>query len=128
MKNQDVYELAKALYEGLPSLSNLAEKMARKHGKAGALSFFEMMGNEVQFFWIDIAFQIINHSKEWEENKGCCCVLSDVERLRIQRRMKVFLLDGEGGLKPCGKCHSCGTYLNYLEMRNVCCPYCGEQI
>jgi hypothetical protein len=80
-------ELANALYEGLPTLSNLAESMARQYGKAGALSFFSMMGDDVQFFWCDIARQIINHSKEWEANDGSACCLSknEHERLRTAR-------------------------------------------
>jgi hypothetical protein len=79
--------LANALYEGLPTLSNLAETLARQYGKAGALSFFDMMGPDVQWFWEDIARQIIAHSKEWEENNGCACILSkkESERLRTAR-------------------------------------------
>ncbi len=83
MHKMNEYQLARALYEGLPSISNLAEKMAREYGKAGALSFFEMMGPDVQFFWEDIARQIINHSKEWLENKGSCCRLSEREQKRL---------------------------------------------
>jgi hypothetical protein len=80
--------LANALYEGTPDLSNLAEKCARQFGKAGALSFFGMMGEDVQFFWKDIARQIIEHSKEWRENQGCACVLSDNEHRRLKKLRK----------------------------------------
>lgn len=75
--------LAEALYEGQPSLENLAEEMARQHGRAEALSFFGLMGKDVQFFWRDIARRIIEHSKEWLPNQ-----LSDREheRLREMRR------------------------------------------
>ena len=76
--------LANALYEGTPDLSNLAENCARQFGKAGALSWFGMMGEDVQFFWKDIATQIIEHSKEWQENEGCACVLSEKESIRLK--------------------------------------------
>ena len=76
--------LARDLYEGLPSLSNLAEKMAREHGQASALSFFELMGENIQFFWRDIARQIIEHSKEWQKNNGSFCVLSEKETKRLK--------------------------------------------
>jgi len=55
------------------------------YGKAGALSFFDMMGKDVQFFWKDIAQQIIEHSKEWQENERSCCVLSEKERTRLEQ-------------------------------------------
>ncbi len=84
MAKHDLYSLANALYEGLPTLSNLAEEMARQYGKAGALSFFGMMGDDIQFFWCDIARQIINHSKEWEANEGSACCLSKKERERLR--------------------------------------------
>ena len=77
--------LAQALYEGFPTLYNLAEEMARQYGKADALSFFQLMGTEVRFFWEDIARQIIEHSKEWEENEGGCCVLSKKESARLEQ-------------------------------------------
>ena len=89
--------LAQALYEGLPNLHNLAEEMARQYGKAGALSFFQLMGTDVQFFWKDIARQIIEHSKEWEENEGCCCVLSKKERTRLTKLQYLRCLDQEEG-------------------------------
>ena len=76
--------LAEALYEGTPSLQNLAEEMARQYGKAQALSFFGMMGKDVQFFWKDIARRIIEHSKEWQPNQGSACILSDREHKRLQ--------------------------------------------
>ncbi len=78
-----VEELANALYEGTPHLTNLAEKLARQHGKAGALSFYGMMGTDVQKFWKHIAQQLIDHSKEWKENQGSCCVLSEKETKRL---------------------------------------------
>jgi len=77
-------ELAEALYEGTPHLQNLAESLARQHGKAQALTFFGMMGKDVQNFWMGIAQQLIDHAKEWEENQGSACVLSvkELERLK----------------------------------------------
>lgn len=94
MAEHNIESLADALYEGKPSLSNLAEEMARQHGKAGALSFFGLMGEEVQFFWKDIARQIIEHSKEWQKNESSCCVLSDkeilcIKALRALRKLKL---------------------------------------
>jgi hypothetical protein len=83
-KKLTVDELAEALYEGTPHLQNLAEKLARQHGKADALSFYSMMGEEVQNFWRGIAKQIIDHSKEWQPNKGSFCVLSDREMQRLR--------------------------------------------
>lgn len=80
--------LARALYEGSPTLSNLAESMARQHGKASALSFFELMGENVQFFWKDIAKQIIKHSEEWEKNEGSGCILSKKEQARLSHMRK----------------------------------------
>lgn len=85
MTKFSIETLAQALYEGFPTLHNLAEEMARQHGKAGALSFYQLMGKEVQFFWKDIARQIIEHSREWEENEGSCCVLSEKERTRLTK-------------------------------------------
>ena len=40
MAKFSVETLAQALYEGFPTLYNLAEEMARQYGKAEALSFF----------------------------------------------------------------------------------------
>src|ERR1700722_6259179 len=78
-----ITELACALYEGMPHVQNLAEKTARNYGKAEALSFFDLMGPDVQNFWMGIAQQIIEHSKEWEKNDGSACVLSKRERKRL---------------------------------------------
>jgi len=77
-------ELAEALYEGTPHLQNLAESLARQHGKAQALTFFGMMGKDVQNFWMGIAQQLIDHAKEWEENQGSACVLSVKELERLE--------------------------------------------
>ena len=85
MPEHTIETLADALYEGRSSLTNLAESMARQYGKAGALSFFDMMGEDVQFFWKDIARQIIEHSREWEENEGSSCVLSKKEQVRLKQ-------------------------------------------
>lgn len=90
MAQMTLWELANALYEGMPALSNLAESMARQYGKAGALSFFSMMGEDVQFFWCDIARQIINHSKEWEKNEGSACCLSEKEQSRLRTARLAF--------------------------------------
>lgn len=79
-----ISQLAEALYEGTPHLQNLAEKLARQHGKAGALSFFGLMGDDVQNFWRGIAKQIIDHAAEWEENRGSACVLSEAESERLK--------------------------------------------
>ena len=78
-----VGQLAEALYEGTPHLQNLAEKLARHHSKAGALTFYGMMGNDVQNFWRGIAKQIIDHASQWEPNSGNSCVLSKQERQRL---------------------------------------------
>ena len=79
-----VSQLAEAIYEGMPHVSNLAEKLARQHGKAGALTFYSMMGEDVQNFYMLIAQQLIDHAKEWETNRGSACVLSDKERQRLK--------------------------------------------
>lgn len=84
-QKHSIDSLAKALYEGLPSLQNLAEEMACQYGKAEALSFFEMMGEDVQFFWKDIAWQIIEHSKKWQKNQGSACILSEKESKRLRK-------------------------------------------
>ena len=60
-----VSQLAEALYEGTPHLQNLAEKLARQHGNAQALSFYGLMGDDVRNFWRGIAKQIIDHAAEW---------------------------------------------------------------
>jgi len=86
----DVDELACALYEGTPHLSNLAETMARNYGNGcEALSFFDLMGAQVQNFWKGIAKQIIEHSKEWEKNEGSACRLSNRERERLRALPRV---------------------------------------
>lgn len=84
-----VRQLACALYEGTPHLQNLAEKLARQHGHAGALTFFDMMGDDVQNFWMGIAKQLIDHAKEWQPNEGSCCVLSNKERQRLKELPRV---------------------------------------
>lgn len=78
-----VDQLAEALYEGTPHLTNLAEKLARQHSKAEALCFFQMQNGIVKKFWCDIAQQLIDHASQWAENQGVCCVLnkSEVKRL-----------------------------------------------
>lgn len=77
-------ELACALYEGTPHLQNLAEKLARQHGKAGALTFFDLMDDDVKDFWRRIADELIAHASEWEPNQGSCCVLSRREQDRLK--------------------------------------------
>lgn len=84
-----IAELACALYEGTHHVQNLAEKTARTWGKAGALSFFGMMGADVQNFWMGIAKQIIEHSKEWEPNQGSACCLSKREQKRLKALPRV---------------------------------------
>jgi hypothetical protein len=84
-----IAELACALYEGMPHVQNLAEKTARNYGNAGALSFFDLMGPDVQNFWMGIAKQIIDHSKEWEENNGSACCLSKREQKRLAELPRV---------------------------------------
>jgi hypothetical protein len=79
-----VSQLAEALYEGTPHLQNLAEKLARQHGSAGALTFYGMMGDDVQNFWRGIAKQMIDHATEWEPNEGSACRLSANERARLK--------------------------------------------
>ena len=83
-------ELACALYEGTPHLQNLAENLARKYGKASALTFYDMMGPEVQNFWLGIAKQLIEHAEQWECNKGSACVLSDQEMIRLKSLPRVL--------------------------------------
>lgn len=80
-------ELACAMYEGLPIVQNLAEELARKHGKAEALCPFDNQYSEVKKFWIDIATRIINHSKEWLPNESSCCVLSNSELEKINENL-----------------------------------------
>ena|SRR6185312_3004719 len=80
-----VKQLAEALYEGTPHLQNLAEKLARQHGqRCQALTFFGMMGEDIQNFWMGIAQQIIDHAKEWRANQGSGCILSEAEHQRLE--------------------------------------------
>lgn len=89
-KNQKltVAQLAEALYEGTPHLQNLAEKLARQHGKAEALTFFNMMGEDVRNFYMHIAQQLIDHAKHWEPNQGPACVLNDQESARLKSLLR----------------------------------------
>lgn len=84
-----IEQLAEALYEGTPHLQNLAEKLARQHGNAGALSFYHLMGDDVQNFWRGIAKQLVEHAAEWEANKGSSCTLSERERNRLKALPRV---------------------------------------
>lgn len=86
-------QLAEALYEGTPHLQNLAEKLARQHGKAGALSYFALMGDDVQNFWRGIAKQLVDHASEWEQNQGSGCILSERERARLMALPRVLIGD-----------------------------------
>jgi len=79
-------QLAEALYEGRPHLANLAEKLARQHSPATALCFYQMQGEGVKAFWRDIASQLIEHASQWEENEGSCCILSDKENKRLDKK------------------------------------------
>lgn len=85
----NVDQLACSLYEGTRQMANLAESLARKHGKAEALSFYGMMGDDIQNFWKGIAKQLIDHAKEWESNDGCACVLSDKESERLAKLPRI---------------------------------------
>ena len=76
-------ELACALYEGTPHLQNLAETLACQHGQAIALTFFDMMGPEVQNFWKLIADQLIEHASQWQKNEGGGCRLNPEEHKRL---------------------------------------------
>ncbi len=82
-------QLAEALYEGMPHLQNLAEKLARHHGQASALTFYGMMGDDVQNFWRGMAQQMIDHASEWEPNVGSGCTLSQRERARLKALPRV---------------------------------------
>lgn len=84
-----VSQLAEALYEGTPHLQNLAEKLARQHSPAGALTFYSMMSEEVRNFWRGIAKQMIDHAAQWQANKGSSCVLSEGERDRLRALPRV---------------------------------------
>lgn len=82
-------QLAEALYEGMPHLQNLAEKLARQHGAAGALTFYGMMRDDVQNFWRGLAKQMIDHASEWQANRGSGCVLSERETARLKALPRV---------------------------------------
>lgn len=84
-----VQQLAEAMYEGTPHVQNLAEKLARQHGEAQALTWFNMMGDDVQNFWRGIAKQIIDHASEWRVNEGSSCVLSDKESKRLEELPRI---------------------------------------
>lgn len=80
-----VKQLAEVMYEGTHHVQNLAEKLARQHGTGvQALTFFGMMGEDVQNFWMGIAQQLIDHAKEWQPNQGSACILSDKEMQRLR--------------------------------------------
>ena len=79
-----VKQLTEAIYEGTPHVQNLAEKLARQHGKdCQALTFFGMMGEDIQNFYMSIAQQLIDHAKEWRANQGSSCILSEKEQKRL---------------------------------------------
>lgn len=83
-KKLSVKELAEAMYEGTQHVQNLAEKLARQHGDGcQALTYFNMMGEDIQNFWMGIAQQLIDHAKEWQPNSGSACMLSETESKRI---------------------------------------------
>ncbi len=83
-------ELACSLYEGTQHLHNLAEKLARQHGKADALTFYDMTSSDVRNFYRSIAKMMIDHASEWEKNKGSGCILSDSERERLKNLPRVL--------------------------------------
>lgn len=86
-----INELACALYEGTSNVQNLAENLARSHGnKVQALTFYDMMGEDVQNFWKGIAKQLIDHAKEWQLNIGSSCVLSEKESKRLSELPRVI--------------------------------------
>jgi len=89
IKAPTIEELAEALYEGTSQLGNLAETLARLHGKAGALSFYQLMGPDVQNFWRNIAKQLIDHAAEWQPGQGSCCILSRREQARLETLPRV---------------------------------------
>jgi hypothetical protein len=78
-------ELACALYEGTPHLQNLAEKLASQHGEAEALTFFDMMGDDVQNFYKFLADALIAHATHWKKNEGSACVLDADEREHLKQ-------------------------------------------
>lgn len=111
-------ELACSLYEGTPHLQNLAETLARQHGQAGALTFFDMMGDDVRNFWRGIAKQLIDHAKEWQANQGGGCVLSDQESKRL-KELPFDLIKELGRLREWVHDLQSGMFIN--------CVYCGHR-
>ena len=79
--------LANILYEC--GCSNMAERLARCHGKADALTFLPLMDENVQNFWRGIAKQLIEHSRHWQPNDGCCYVLDAEESKRLAELPRV---------------------------------------
>lgn len=79
-----VGELACAMYEGMPHVQNMAEKLACQHSGARALTFFDMNYPEVKNFWMNIAQQIIDHSKGWKPNQSGGCELTPEELSRLR--------------------------------------------
>lgn len=111
-------ELACALYEGTAHLQNLAEKLARQHGQAEALTFYDMMGDDVRNFWRGIARQLIEHASEWQHNEGSSCVLSERERLRLSSIPRVTPWPYTGACPVCGaECTERGCV--NIDCRNV---------
>lgn len=55
-------QLGCALYEGLPHVQNLAEKLVRQHSKTEAIPFFDMHSEDEKQFWYGIARQLIEHA------------------------------------------------------------------
>jgi hypothetical protein len=83
-----VGELACAIYEGMPHVQNLAEKLARQHSGAGALTWFDMNYPEVKNFYVHIAQQLIDHAQGWKPNQSGGCELTDegLEKLKALPR------------------------------------------
>ncbi len=116
MMKHSINSLARALYEGSPTLLNLAENMARQYGRARKLFFFNMMEEDVQFFWKDIARQIIDHSKEWQTHDGIC-ILSEKERIRLKKLQHgtPIVLCKDGKICPHYPYGCCSGYTDYEE-------------
>lgn len=91
----EIDSLAEMLYEKGVS----AETLARRYGKAGALTFYTIMSPHVRNFWRGIAKQLLEHSCQWLENDGSACVLSPQEMERLRRLPTVEKLQ-EGGEAP----------------------------
>ena len=81
-----VDQLAEALYEGLPHLQNLAEKLARQHGQAQALTFYGMNSDDVRNFWRGIAKQRRLPSRLQLGSRGSLLLLVPVRILVSPRR------------------------------------------